>query len=192
MKYFGISAVCGRLCQPISDAGVFTEVQQFDKVKLHGRVNEWLKKKGFAIHENPCRKEFVRRGRRICRIIWSLMGPQTGKVWRFGQTRPLIPYFPFGNTGVDGSDSITARPGCACTVKCAAGGGEGCDVEFELETCGGVTIRVEGGVCHGLPTPFYKEHGEEDDGRFARLRREKPASGLPDDLVERDTDYYFA
>ena len=42
--------------------GVFTEPQTFQKAILKGRVNEWLKK-GFSIHENPCRKEFIEKRR---------------------------------------------------------------------------------------------------------------------------------
>ena len=60
MKYLEYPLFAEGYVNRFLTAGVFTEVQQFDKVKLHGRVNEWLKK-GFAIHENPCRKEFVRK-----------------------------------------------------------------------------------------------------------------------------------
>ena len=42
--------------------GVFTEPQTFKKAVLQGKVNEWLKK-GFSIHENPCRNEFIARRR---------------------------------------------------------------------------------------------------------------------------------
>ena len=58
MKYLEYPLFAEGYVNRFLTAGVFTEVQQFDKVKLHGRVNEWLKK-GFAIHENPCRKESV-------------------------------------------------------------------------------------------------------------------------------------
>ena len=113
MKYLEYPLFAEGYVNRFLTAGVFTEVQQFDKVKLHGRVNEWLKK-GFAIHENPCRKEFVRKRQENMPDYLELDGAADGKnVEVFGQTRPLIPYFPFGNTDLD---SITVRPGCACTV----------------------------------------------------------------------------
>ena len=60
MKYLEYPLFAEGYVNRFLTAGVFTELQQFDKATLYGRVNEWLKK-GFAIHENPCRKEFVRR-----------------------------------------------------------------------------------------------------------------------------------
>ena len=116
MKYLEYPLFAEGYVNRFLTAGVFTEVQQFDKVKLYGRVNEWLKK-GFAIHENPCRKEFVRKRQEKMPDYLELDGAVDGKTVKvFGQTRPLIPYS--ATRAWIALDSITARPGCACTVMC--------------------------------------------------------------------------
>ncbi|GLI09681.1 hypothetical protein YDYSG_57130 [Paenibacillus tyrfis] len=44
--------------------GLFTKAMRFEPMTMEGDVNDWLIR-GFAIHENPCRKEFVERRRQV-------------------------------------------------------------------------------------------------------------------------------
>ena len=111
MKYLEYPLFAEGYVNRFLTAGVFTELQQFDKATLHGRVNEWLKK-GFAIHENPCRKEFVRRRQEKKPDYLELDGAADGKkVEVFGQTLPLVPYFPLAIPAWMPRVSITGRPG---------------------------------------------------------------------------------
>jgi len=66
---------------------VHTQVREFTRSTLNGRVNEWLKK-GFAIHENPCRKEFVEERRREVPDYPDFAEMRDGD--------KLKQYFPFG------------------------------------------------------------------------------------------------
>ena len=69
------------------------KVEQFDKVTLKGEVNEWLKY-GFAIHENPCRGQFVaaRNEQLPPYVDFTQLAPTDYQV-----------YFPFGNLRVENS-----------------------------------------------------------------------------------------
>ena len=58
MKEIEYGLCKGQYINRFVTTGTFTKAQQFKRAVLKGRVNEWLDK-GFAIHENPCRKEFV-------------------------------------------------------------------------------------------------------------------------------------
>lgn len=190
MKYLEYPLFAEGYVNRFLTAGVFTEVQQFDKVKLYGRVNEWLKK-GFAIHENPCRKEFVRKRQEKMPDYLELDGAVDGKTVKvFGQTRPLIPYFPFGNTGVDSSGFYYCptwlRMYSYVLLEAEAEG----DVEFELETCGGVTIWVDGAFVTDF-TPFTRNMVKKTTVVLPLKAGKNRLLVCLDDLAERDTDYYF-
>ncbi|WP_320986447.1 hypothetical protein, partial [Hungatella effluvii] len=190
MKYLEYPLFAEGYVNRFLTAGVFTEVQQFDKVKLHGRVNEWLKK-GFAIHENPCRKEFVRKRQENMPDYLELDGATDGKsVEVFGQTRPLIPYFPFGNTGVDGSGFYYCPTWLRMYSYVLLEAERGCDVEFELETCGGVTIWVDGAFVTDF-TPFTRNMVKKTTVVLPLKAGKNRLLVCLDDLAERDTDYYF-
>lgn len=190
MKYLEYPLFAEGYVNRFLTAGVFTEVQQFDKVKLHGRVNEWLKK-GFAIHENPCRKEFVRKRQENMPDYLELDGATDGKnVEVFGQTRPLIPYFPFGNTGVDGSGFYYCPTWLRMYSYVLLEAERDCDVEFELETCGGVTIWVDGAFVTDF-TPFTRNMVKKTTVVLPLKAGKNRLLVCLDDLAERDTDYYF-
>lgn len=190
MKYLEYPLFAEGYVNRFLTAGVFTEVQQFDKVKLNGRVNEWLKK-GFAIHENPCRKEFVRKRQENMPDYLELDGAADGKnVEVFGQTRPLIPYFPFGNTGVDGSGFYYCPTWLRMYSYVLLEAETDCDVEFELETCGGVTIWVDGAFVTDF-TPFTRNMVKKTTVVLPLKAGKNRLLVCLDDLAERDTDYYF-
>ncbi|GKH01184.1 MULTISPECIES: hypothetical protein [Hungatella] len=190
MKYLEYPLFAEGYVNRFLTAGVFTELQQFDKATLHGRVNEWLKK-GFAIHENPCRKEFVRKRQEKKPDYLELDGAADGKkVEVFGQTLPLVPYFPFGNTGVDAS-GFYYRPTWLrmynyVLLEAEADG----DVEFELETCGGAAVWVNGTFVADF-TPFTRNMVKRTTIVLPLKAGRNRLLVCLDDLAERDTDYYF-
>lgn len=120
--------------------GVFTEPQTFKKAVLQGKVNEWLKK-GFSIHENPCRNEFIARRREnlpeYLDISQTALG---GTAEVFGRKNVLRVYFPFGNIGYEESGFYF----CPTYLRTYCWGILTAEkeefAEFVLETCGGVTI----------------------------------------------------
>lgn len=190
MKYLEYSLFKEGYVNRFLTAGVFTEVQQFDKATLSGRVNEWLKK-GFAIHENPCRKEFIRKRQTQlpdCPVFDGALDGMMVEV--FGQERPLVPYFPFGNTGVDAS-GFYYRPTYLrmfAYVILAAEAEE--EAEFELETCGGVTIWVNGTFITDF-APFTRNMVKKTKIVLPLKEGDNRLVVCLDDLAERDTDYYF-
>ena len=124
--------------------GVFTQPQKFKKAILKGRVNEWLKK-GFSIHENPCRKEFIDKRRDQVPDYMDICGLLPGEeveIW--GQKRKAEVYFPFGNIGYEDSGfySCPTYLRTYCTVTLTVPADE--NASFEAETCGGVTVWNNG------------------------------------------------
>jgi len=82
----------------------YTKSQQFDKVTLKGKVNEWLKY-GFSIHENPCRKEFINhRIGNLPEFVSIEKCKLHNELQVFDEKRTFEMYFPFGNVGVDFSE----------------------------------------------------------------------------------------
>lgn len=171
-------------------AGTFSKPEEFTKGVLQGKVNEWLKK-GFSIHENPCRKEFIAHSLANRPQLPQLGTVQAGtKVEEFGEEKQFCVYFPFGNLSVDNSAfyfNPTYLKSYAYTQLVSPVAQQ---TEFELTTCGGARVWVNQQlVCDFAP--------------FTRNLRKVWRFQLPlgagcnqimvclDDLAERDTDYYF-
>lgn len=190
MKYLEYPLFAEGYVNRFLTAGVFAEVQQFDKAMLHGRVNEWLKK-GFAIHENPCRKEFVRKRREKMPDYLELDGMADGEnVEVFGRTLPLVPYFPFGNTGVDASGFYYRPTWLRMYSYVLLEAEKDCHAEFELETCGGVTLWLDGTFITDF-TPFTRNMVKKENVVLKLTAGRNRLLVCLDDLAERDTDYYF-
>ncbi len=62
MKYFIYQLQEDGYLNRFITTGTFTQRQEFKRVVLSGKVNEWLKQ-DFSIYENPCRKEFLAKRR---------------------------------------------------------------------------------------------------------------------------------
>lgn len=160
---------------------VHTQVREFTRSTLSGRVNEWLKK-GFAIHENPCRKEFLEERRREV--------PDYPDFTKLSEDNKLKQYFPFGNPGIDAS-GFYYRPtylrmyGFTKLWSDVAN-----TIDFELETCGGLTVWAnEQLICDF--TPFTRNLVKKTTVSIPLLKGENSLVVCLDDLAERDTDYYF-
>lgn len=160
---------------------VHTQVREFTRSTLSGRVNEWLKK-GFAIHENPCRKEFLEERRQEV--------PDYPDFTKLSEGNKLKQYFPFGNPGIDAS-GFYYRPtylrmyGFTTLWSDVAN-----TIDFELETCGGLTVWAnEQLICDF--TPFTRNLVKKTTFSIPLLKGENSLVVCLDDLAERDTDYYF-
>ena len=155
---------------------ISAEPRRFKKAVLSGKVNEWLKK-GFSIHENPCRKEML-EGR--LGILPSL--PDADCTWSM--------HFPFGNIGVEASGfyfvpTYLRRYG-KVTVHAPAGGRQ----KFHLETCGAATLWVNGAVVIDF-TPFTRNMVKSTQFEIDLQGGDNEFLFCLEDLAERDTDYYF-
>lgn len=170
--------------------GVYTQIQQFTKSTLSGRVNEWLKK-GFAIHENPCRKEFVEKRKEEIPPYPDLQEMKHGRpVTVFGQAEPAKLYFPFGNTGVDASGFYYRPTYLRQYGYVGLWAEEEGNVGFELETCGGLTLWVNELLITDF-TPFTRNMVKKTKVSIPLIQGLNQVIVCLDDLAERDTDYYF-
>ncbi len=170
--------------------GVYTQIQQFTKTTLNGRVNEWLKK-GFAIHENPCRKEFVAKRKEELPPCPDFCGIKHGaKITVFDQTSSMKLYFPFGNTGVDASGFYYQPTYLRMYAYTELWAEKGESVDFELETCGGLTLWVNDRLVTDF-TPFTRNLVKKTVVSIPLLQGQNKVIVCLDDLAERDTDYYF-
>ncbi len=170
--------------------GVFTQPQKFKKAILKGRVNEWLKK-GFSIHENPCRKEFIDKRRDQVPDYMDICGLLPGEeveIW--GQKRKAEVYFPFGNIGYEDSGfySCPTYLRTYCTVTLTVPADE--NASFEAETCGGVTVWNNGDFITDY-IPFTRNMVKHTSFDIPLRSGDNQLVFCLDDLAERDTDYYF-
>lgn len=170
--------------------GLFTRQQQFHKEVLSGRVNEWLDK-GFSIHENPCRKEFIKK-----RLEEKPGYPEVGRfhngteVTEFGHKQTAQVYFPFGNIGVEHSGfyyNPTYLRSYHYTEILAE---EEEEADFLLSTCGGMTLWLNRELVCDF-TPFTRNMVKETEVKIKLKKGKNPLLVCLDDLAERDTDYYF-
>ena len=170
--------------------GIYTKPQQFTKAVLSGRVNEWLKK-GFSIHENPCRQEFTARRREAVPEYIDLSEyALSGEVSVFDQKHPLNMYFPFGNIGMEDS-GFYYTPTYLRTYSYAVIRAENDGVEeLELTTCGGMTLWINDELVIDY-TPFTRNMVKSTTVPVTLKAGENKFVICLDDLAERDTDYYF-
>jgi hypothetical protein len=169
---------------------VHTQVRKFTRSTLNGRVNEWLKK-GFAIHENPCRKEFIKERKGEIPGCPDFSHITDGDMLSFFDEEKLVKqYFPFGNPGVDGSGFYyqpTYLRMYGYTVLLSE---ENDSINFELETCGGLTLWVNEKLITDF-TPFTRNLVKKTVVTIPLQKGKNHVVVCLDDLAERDTDYYF-
>lgn len=170
--------------------GIYAEPQRFKKTILSGRVNEWLKK-GFAIHENPCRKEFVAKRQEELPPYVDISQYEVGQETEvFGKKNRLRTYFPFGNVGYEESGFYYCPTYLRsyCYVELEAEEEE--KAEFHLETCGGVTIWMDDEFITDY-IPFTRNMVKSTSVVIPLAKGSNKLVVCLDDLAERDTDYYF-
>lgn len=190
MKYFVYQLKEDGYLNRFITTGTYTEKQEFKRVVLSGKVNEWLKK-DFSIYENPCRKEFLgRRQKEQPEYLDISRFTMQDEIRMFGQSRKLSLYFPFGNQGVDFSE-FYFNPTCLRCYSYALLLAEREEAaEFVLETCGGMTLWVNEKLVTDFIPYTRNKKGETKVTVPLKQGFNKVVICL-DDLAERDTDYYF-
>ena len=170
--------------------GVYCLPQQFEKRCLQGKVNEWLKK-GFSIHENPCRKQFTEKRQNEVPAYLDLSAHGIGDtIAVFGKENALKVYAPFGNVGVEDSQ-FYYNPTYLRTYSYTLLYSEAdCKVAFTLSTCGGATVWVNGQQNIDF-TPFTRNMVKSTQIVLPLKKGLNNITVCLDDLAERDTDYYF-
>lgn len=190
MKYIEYPLYAEGYVNHFLTTGVYTEVQKFEKAILSGRVNEWLKK-GFSIHENPCRKEFVAKRQAELPPYLDLSTYALGEeIEVFGETHPVKFYAPFGNIAQEES-GFYYTPTYLRTYSYAVIKAEKEEtLEFELTTCGGMTLWVNDELVEDF-IPFTRNMVKSTMVSVKVREGENKFIICLDDLAERDTDYYF-
>ena len=190
MKFIEYPLQDGKYINRFLTTGIYTKEQQFSKVTLHGKVNEWLKK-GFAIHENPCRKEFIDvRQKNIPEYVELSMCRIGDKIQIFEQERSIEMYFPFGNIGMENSGFYFVPTYLRSYHYTTLWSDEKRISHFKLHTCGGATIWLNEELVTDF-TPFDRNRVQSTKVSLDLKIGKNDIVICLDDLAERDTDYYF-
>lgn len=189
MKYMEYPLYAEGYINRFLTTGIYTKPQSFKKAVLSGRVNEWLKK-GFSIHENPCRKEFLAARITEPPPYIALGGSPDESITVFDTAHPLKMYLPFGNIGMEESGFYYTPTYLRSYSYAVVQSPQAQTVEFELETCGGMTLWVNGGQIIDF-TPFTRNMVKRTRVSVPLKEGGNDFVICLDDLAERDTDYYF-
>lgn len=190
MKYIEYPLFAEGYINRFLTTGIYTKPQRFTKATLSGQVNEWLKK-GFSIHENPCRKEFIAGRKEELPPYIDLSFYGLGEeVEVFDTKRELSMYFPFGNIGREESGFYYVPTYLRSYSYAVIKAEKAEQVEFELTSCGGVTLWVNDNLVTDF-TPFTRNMKKSTTIKVDLKEGENKFIICLDDLAERDTDYYF-
>ncbi|GAB2717648.1 hypothetical protein ACFQWB_09995 [Paenibacillus thermoaerophilus] len=171
-------------------SGIFTRNVRFEPMTMEGDVNDWLIK-GFSIHENPCRKEFVDQRRASVPELPFAAPPAPGdSVSLWGSEARWDLYFPWGNPRVEESGfyyvpTHMLRYGYTVIVSPTAH-----QAVFNLKTCGGVALWVNGRLVCDF-TPFTRNIEQQTQVEVELQAGENTFVVCHEDLAERDTLYHF-
>ena len=190
MKHFIYNLEAEGYINRFLTAGTFCKPGEYAKATLSGTVNEWLEK-GFSVYENPCRREMIGQRTGVLPEYVDLSEYGLGaEVEVFGCRRQVELYVPFGNQGVDFSE-FYFNPTYLRTY-CYAGlfAQEEERAEFELQTCGGFTLWINGQLVEDF-IPFTRNMVKRRRVSAALCRGMNKIVVCLEDLAERDTDYYF-
>lgn len=170
--------------------GILTRNVRFEPMTMEGDINDWLIK-GFSIHENPCRKEFVDSRRSSEPELPFPKPPALGdtvSLWD-SETKWGI-YFPWGNSRVEESSFYyvpTHMMRYAYTIIVSPTAHK---AVFNLKTCGGVALWVNGRpVCDF--TPFTRNIEQKTQVEIELEAGENEFLICHEDLAERDTLYHY-
>ena len=189
MKYFVYQLAAGGYVNRFLTTGTYTQAQEFERVVLSGTINEWLEK-GFSIYENPCRKEFINRRKEQIPEYIETDGEGNQECTVFGETKSFVPYFPFGNQGVDFSEFYFNPTYLRCYSYALVLAEQEETARFELETCGGITLWLNGELVTDF-IPFTRNKKQTCPVTLHLKQGFNKILVCLDDLAERDTDFYF-
>lgn len=190
MKYLEYGLFSGGFINRFLTAGVFTRDCPFRKTVLHGRVNEWLKK-GWSIHDNPCRMEIYQKRIGNAPLYVDFSGMSAGdETEAFGQKKSLRVYFPFGNAGVSDSAFYENPKYLRSYGYTLIEAGEEETAEFEISACGALTVWLNGELTADF-VPFQR-NVESCTGISVPLKKGRNSLTVClEDLAERDTDFHY-
>ncbi|PQP80773.1 hypothetical protein C0Q44_26470 [Paenibacillus sp. PCH8] len=175
-------------------SGIYTKPVAFVPTTMEGDINDWLID-GFAIHENPCRKEFVehRRTQPVKRFFdqWSefpspgdsFVGEENGMPWAL--------YSPWNNPRVEQSGfwfvpthlrSYAATRLISSTAHTAS---------LRIKTYGSLTLWVNGEMVTDF-APLMRNKEQEIVIKAELVAGINEIYACWEDLAERDTMYAFA
>jgi len=190
MKFIEYPLQAGKYINRFLTTGIYTKEQQFSKVTLQGKVNEWLKK-GFAIHENLCRKEFVDERQKNIPEYVDLSTTMVGdKIQIFEQERSVEMYFPFGNVGLESSGFYFVPTYLRSYHYTTLWSDEERTSDFNIYTCGGMTIWLNGVLVTDF-TPFDRNNVHSTKLSLDLKSGKNDLVICLDDLAERDINVYF-
>lgn len=171
-------------------SGILTRSVRFEPMTMEGDINDWLIK-GFSIHENPCRKEFVNERRATTPQLPFSVPPVLGdrvSIWETEAKWDI--YFPWGNSRVEASGfyyvpTHMLRYGRTLVVSPVAH-----TATFNLKTCGGVALWVNGRLVSDF-TPFTRNIEQQTQVEIELEAGINEFFVCHEDLAERDTLYHF-
>lgn len=171
--------------------GIYEEKMKFVPVTMEGEINSWLIQ-GFAIHENPCRKDFVeaRRLQPPQRFLGEAL-PQPGEAREEkGQTHSWELYEPWGSPRVEQSGfwfvptQLVSYAVTQLTAETAH------RATFTLRTCGAATLWVNGELVEDFVP--YTRNMEKNTTLEVNLQQGTNRLEMRyEDLAERDTEFFF-
>ncbi|CAG7651224.1 hypothetical protein PAESOLCIP111_06272 [Paenibacillus solanacearum] len=171
-------------------SGIFTRNVRFEPMTMEGDINDWLIK-GFSIHENPCRKEFV-DARRSANPELPFTEPPAagGQLSLWDSFKSWDVYFPWGNSRVEESGfyyvpTHMLRYAYTTVVSPAAH-----KAVFHLKTCGSVALWVNGRLVCDF-TPFTRNIEQKTQVEIELEAGENRFFVCHEDLAERDTLYHY-
>ncbi len=171
-------------------SGVMTRNVRFEPMTMEGDINDWLLK-GFSIHENPCRKQFVDQRRESVPALPVSAPPAPGQpVTLWDTTVEWNVYFPWGNPRVEQSGFYfmpTHMLRYAYTVVVSPIAHR---AVLNLKTCGGAALWVNGSLAADF-TPFTRNIEQQMQVEVELLAGENNLVICHEDLAERDTLYHF-
>lgn len=172
-------------------SGIFTRPESFRPEVLKGRVNEWLKK-GFSIHENPCRQEFIARRLQQIPICPQLQELYPGSEWtEFDQKQSFSLYFPWKNNRVERSAFYFTPTYLRMYAYTELFSETAQTIELEAVTCGGLTLWLNDRRIFDF-SPFTRNLPKSHNFTLALAPGINKLWLCLDDLAERDTDFYFS
>lgn len=170
--------------------GAFEKNVAFEPMTMSGDINSWLSK-GFSIHENPCRKEFVEKRRKSVPNMPCIQKNVLGEsIVEENQVKTWELYFPWENPNVELSHfwfTPTYLKSYALNyIECE----EEHIGEFDLVTCGGATVWINDELIVDF-TPYTRNLPQEITFSTLLKKGLNKVFVCFDDLAERDTQYYF-
>lgn len=181
----------GRFINRFLQTPIEEKQEHFAKTVMGGKVNEWLKY-GFSINDNPCRKEFIALKKASEPTYVSLGGAAAGQSITLGErTFEMGLYVPFGNVSVDHSSFWHIPTSLVSYYVTGLYSEREWEAHpFELSTCGGATLWVNGQRVESF-RPFTRNMVQKTRFSCALGKGINEIAVCLEDLAERDTDYYF-